>query len=110
MTRKGGLIYAIIMSVVLTVAVVYVKISNNRLDRKQRETSFCGVIQQLSFDEKHIPTVSIKGVEYYLSVYDPDIRDIIRVNDSIVKQENSTNYLLYRKDSAGVWRLIHERK
>jgi hypothetical protein len=108
MTKKGGIIFGTIMTLGFIAFIIYIKITISNFDEKQRKKSFSGVIQKMTFDEKHIPEVTIKGVKYYLSAYDSDIRDIIQVNDSLVKEVGSLNYLLYRKDSLGIWKLIHK--
>jgi hypothetical protein len=119
MTKKKKIIFWIVISIVGFIAlkmifsavVVYiVEINNSKLDEKQRKKSFSGVIEKMTFEEgKHIPTVTLKEGTFYCP-YDPEIRDIIQINDSIVKEVGSLNYLLYRKDSVGKWKLIHRGK
>lgn len=110
MTRKGGLIWGITMSIVMTVAIIFTIIRLNNSDKIQMQRSFSGVIQKITIGEKNVPTVIINGISFDLDLFDPDLYDIIHVNDSLVKRINHLHYLLYRKDSSGVWQLIYYYK
>jgi hypothetical protein len=108
--KKGAIIIATALTLGFASLIIYIKIIKSNFREEQRKKSFSGVIEQMTFDEKHIPEVIIKGDKYYLGLYDPGIRHIIQVDDSIAKELDSLNYSLYRKDSLGVWKLIHKEK
>ena len=62
-----------------------------------RDYSFNGVVQQVSYDEKGIPTVTIKGVEYQLGYNDwGRNKDTIEVGDSMIKRKGDTHIKLIK--------------
>jgi len=76
-------------------------------DNMFNQASYSGVVKEIKFDMKKIPTVKILDSNYYLDGYSGGLFKIIKVNDSLVKKIYSMDYILYRKDSLGIWRLIY---
>lgn len=104
----GGIIglNMIVLIVLKEIANIYNSIPRD----KQRQRSFTGIVEELSFGDKNAPIVVVNGNEYCLGIYDPSIQEIIRKDDSIVKRKGETNYWLYRRDSTGNWQLVHKRQ
>ncbi len=106
--RKYGLILAIVLSIFGTMGILYLRYIVYSADKNQLKLEFSGVIKQMKFDEKHIPTISIEDSTFYLGGYDGSMRDLIQIDDSIVKKKNTYGYFLYRKEISGArWQLIH---
>lgn len=109
MATKGGLIYAFTMSIILAAVLIYAIRNNNHKKIIQRNESFSGTVQKFEFIGKSYPTMTVNDVDYQSS-YLHDIQFFIQVDDSVVKQKDSLNYMVYRKDEQGEWELIYRQK
>lgn len=107
--------YVIIISTIITIGIfllliLFVEITCNKSNKDKndfRKQAFHGIVTEISYDEKQIPTVKILESSYYLDIYSYGVSEFLKVNDSLVKLENEDDYILYRKDTAGIWQLIY---
>lgn len=107
--RKSIALTVVVICIITTVSIIgYVNCSMLRNQKNVFfEKSFSGVVKKIQLSEKQIPTVEIENVNYNLGVYSYQVSNIIKIEDSLVKQQNSMDYMLFRKDSLGVWQLIY---
>lgn len=101
------LIFGSVLIALVIITAIYTCNKNNLNRYAFSKKSFKGIINKITFDEKKIPTVKIIDSSYYLGINSYSVSKIIQINDSIIKEANSKNYVLYRKDSLGKWQLIY---
>ena len=110
MTKKVFIIIVVVMiSLSLLILLIYFGMikPGNECFEYYKAKSFSGIIKDVKFDAKSIPTVKILDSSYYLGMYSYSVSKFLQINDSLVKECNSIKYILYRKDNSGNWRLIY---
>lgn len=87
--------------IVIPIAVcfaVYLFIQNQKDNRANLLNDFKGVVQNVSYDEKGIPSVSIKGIKYYLDA-GYNFEHAIEQGDSLIKTKGQTRYILVKHNA-----------
>jgi len=102
-------IIAIVMFLFIVLLVETTCNNSNRYKNNFRNRSFHGIVTGISYDAKKIPTVRILDSNYYLGIYSYGVSEFLKANDSLVKLKNEDDYILYRKDSSGIWQAIYGR-
>ncbi len=83
----------IIMAIVLHVTSV----------KKQKDNQFDGVIQEVTYSDKHTPLVKINGATFAVSFPNEDFRNKIEEGDSLSKKKNSRVYRLVKHQTGQVF-------
>lgn len=78
--------------IAMIIFVAYVFISNNTYEKKVIKLAFDGIVENVSYDGKSIPSVTIKSVKYYLGSNYWNFERQIAVGDSM--QKDSGRYLV----------------
>lgn len=60
-------------------------------------TTFSGKIEKMTFDIKNIPTLTINGVEYYLTTVGNGFKQEVMVGDFLVKIKNQSYYKVIKQ-------------
>lgn len=100
MIKKNQLIgFAILALFIfgLTIFPILVKIRMNSNEIFSRP--YNGVIKEIYSNEKIIQFFLNNNTEFDCGMDDLDLKDIVAINDSIYKNENSYKFYFYRKDS-----------
>lgn len=105
----------LIISIIITISIAllififyaFVKIFFIQPRKRFKNESFNGIIKEIKYDQKRIPTVRTWDSIYYLGIYSYGFNEIIQLNDSLVKEKGAMDYQLYRKDSNETWQLIY---
>jgi hypothetical protein len=87
------IVYGIILTVVVSILLHF----HNKAAKENLKYSFKDEVENVSYDEKGIPTVKISGRDYYLSGY--NFYHSIEAGDSLIKYSGSTTYKLIKKKS-----------
>jgi len=74
-------------------------INNKKIHDDFIKSEYSGIIWQINYDEKGIPSVFINDKKYDLIFYYSDLRSYLQVGDSIVKKKDNGNLLVYRKNN-----------
>lgn len=60
---------------------------------------YCGVIEELTFDIKKNPVVSVNGVAHHTAISDREFNAQLQIGDSIIKEPNSENFTLIKRNT-----------
>ena len=109
MTKKKVIITCFIIASISTFFIILTTAlkQNHRIDEKTKEVTYKGVIKKIKYDDKDYPTVYILDTCFYIGSRLNGIDTIVKVGDSIVKNYYRLDYVLYRKDGNGTWKLIY---
>ena len=67
-----------------------------RADKIEKNYQFNGIIEKVTYGDKKIRKVVIKGKTYFISYPSEDFNDKIEAGDSLIKEKNSKIYKLIK--------------
>jgi hypothetical protein len=67
-----------------------------RADKIEKSYQFNGTIEKVTYGDKKIPTVVIKGKTYFISYPNEYFNNKIEAGDSLIKEKNSRIYKLIK--------------
>ncbi|MCX2432340.1 hypothetical protein [Pedobacter sp. GR22-10] len=71
--------------------------------RKELESiNFSGIIEKLSYDEKNIPDVTVKGITYNLTPLRKEFKEKVRVGDLIEKKKGISVYKVTKQQTGEI--------
>ena len=98
----------VILSIFVVILLLFCVFYNNKnVDEKIKKEAYYGIVKKIEYDEKRYPTLYVNDTCYYVGSKYNDINEVIKVGDSIVKNYNRLDYLVYRKDNQAIWKLIY---
>lgn len=71
--------------------------------KKEKEIQFDGVIQEVTYGDKHTPLVKINGATFAVQFPNEDFRNKIEEGDSLSKKKNSRVYRLVKHQTGQVF-------
>ncbi|WP_431165968.1 hypothetical protein [Tenacibaculum halocynthiae] len=96
--KKNNLIFLLVSISIMIFFSVY---NSNISLSKNKKIEIIGVINDIIYDSKKVPSIFVKGEKYYLARFNIRKRHGLQIGDSIFKKKNSKILELYSKSSKG---------
>ena len=90
---KGKLIKYLVVGALFFIVLLFLYI---RADKIEKSYQFNGTIEKVTYGDKKIPIIVIKGKTYFISFPNEDFNDKIEAGDSLIKEKNSRIYKLIK--------------
>ena len=107
--KLSGLILVIGGGATIIIMGIY---NYQRAKRLAYNYEIIGVVQKVKYDIKQVPTITVKGKDYYLYEFSVSKKDNIETGDSIFKDSKTTILKVYRKYlnggyySKGIYKMV----